>query len=259
MLKGHVFNLQTFTSDAFALFFDKFLNQKCGVATGCALSNTNNTVTIAEGYFIVKGRILQIISGEIVSGINTNGFYRLICEVDLSKVNTTDTLNQATIKVIYNASDYPVLTQEDITEGAGTVYQFEFARFKVEGGVISNFTDARTYVDYGEILSLVQDELDDLESQSNVSLKTDFALLTGTIPGSSLDDGYQHIDVNYPAGFSISNCVVISTMVNANGASEYSEYEGRASTTLQASKVSIGFDRAWGADMNYKVVLMKIS
>jgi len=26
MLKGHVFNMQTFTSEAFALFIDKFLN-----------------------------------------------------------------------------------------------------------------------------------------------------------------------------------------------------------------------------------------
>ena len=32
MLKGHVFNMQTFTSEAFALFIDKFLYGKSGVA-----------------------------------------------------------------------------------------------------------------------------------------------------------------------------------------------------------------------------------
>ena len=56
MLKGHVFNLQTFTSEAFALFIDKFLNGRCGVAKGCTMSNTNNSVTIADGFFVVRGR-----------------------------------------------------------------------------------------------------------------------------------------------------------------------------------------------------------
>ena len=70
MLKGHVFNLQTFTSEAFALFIDKFLNGRCGVAKGCSLSNTTNSATIGEGYFVVRGRFLQIISGE--TSINLN-------------------------------------------------------------------------------------------------------------------------------------------------------------------------------------------
>jgi len=54
MLKGLVFNLQTFTSEAFALFIDKFLNGKSGVARGCELSNTNNSITVGEGYFVVR-------------------------------------------------------------------------------------------------------------------------------------------------------------------------------------------------------------
>ena len=121
MLKGHVFNLQTFTSEAFAIFIDKFLNGRCGVAKGCELSNTNNSVTIADGFFVVRGRFLEVISGVTVSDITSNGFYSLICEIDLSKTNTADQLNQATIKVISGASAYPTLTQQDIT-GTGTVY-----------------------------------------------------------------------------------------------------------------------------------------
>ena len=85
MLKGHTFNLQTFTSEAFALFIDKFLNERCGVAKGCDLSNTSNSVTIGEGYFVIRGRFLQIISNNTISDISTNGFYSLICEIDLSK------------------------------------------------------------------------------------------------------------------------------------------------------------------------------
>lgn len=166
MLKGHVFNLQTFTSEAFALFIDKFLNGRCGVAKGCELSNTNNSVTIADGYFVIKGRFLQIISGETISNITMDGYYSLVCEIDLSKINTADQLNQATIKVISGTSAYPTLTQQDIT-GAGTVYQYEFARFKVESGSITNFTDKRTFVDFDTIYDVIQNEsqkvLNDIE------------------------------------------------------------------------------------------------
>ena len=166
MLKGHVFNLQTFTSEAFALFIDKFLNGRCGVAKGCELSNTSNSATVGEGYFVVKGRFLQIISGETISNITANGYYSLVCEIDLSKTNTVDALNQAAIKVISSTSTYPTLTQQDIT-GTGTVYQYEFARFKVESGSITNFTDKRTFVDFTTIYDVIQNEaqgvLDDIE------------------------------------------------------------------------------------------------
>ena len=166
MLKGHVFNLQTFTSEAFALFIDKFLNGRCGVAKGCELSNTSNSATVGEGYFVIRGRFLQIISGETISNITANGYYSLVCEIDLSKTNTADQLNQATIKVISGTSAYPTLTQQDIT-GTGTVYQYEFARFKVESGSITNFTDKRTFVDFTTIYDVIQNEaqgvLDDIE------------------------------------------------------------------------------------------------
>ena len=157
MLKGHTFNLQTFTSEAFALFIDKFLNGTCGVAKGCELSNTNNSATIGEGYFVIRGRFLQIISNETISNISTNGFYSLICEIDLSKTNTAEQLNQAEIKTIYDSSAYPTLTQQDIT-GSGTKYQYEFARFKVENGNITNFTDKRTFVDISSIYNYIQNE-----------------------------------------------------------------------------------------------------
>lgn len=192
MLKGHVFNLQTFTSEAFALFIDKFLNGRCGVAKGCALSNTANSATIGEGYFVVRGRFLQIISGETITNITANGYYSLVCEIDLSKTNTADQLNQATIKVISSTSTYPTLTQQDIT-GSGTVYQYEFARFKVESGSITNFTDKRTYLDFETLYNLVEQELKNLENQSNVLLKTGGTIngdleVTGNITGNVSGD-----------------------------------------------------------------------
>lgn len=169
MLKGHTFNLQTFTSEAFALFIDKFLNGRCGIAKGCELSNTNSSVTIGEGYFVVRGRFLQIISGETVSNIVANGFYSLVCEIDLTKTNTTDQLNQAEIKVINASNNYPTLQQTDITD-KGTIYQYEFARFKVEAGNITNFTDRREYVDFQSVFNQIEIESQAVLNEINNAL-----------------------------------------------------------------------------------------
>lgn len=188
MLKGHTFNLQTFTSEAFALFIDKFLNGRSGVAKGCALSNTNNSATIGEGYFVVKGRMLEIIDSVTVSNITNNGYYSLVCEVDLSQTNTEDTLNQATIKTVYGASNYPTLTQQDIT-GSGTIYQYEFARFRVEESSITNFTDRRTYLNFESLYDIVQAEINNLEQQSNILFKNG-----GTADGDFTFSGNVNID-----------------------------------------------------------------
>lgn len=190
MLKGHTFNLQTFTSEAWAVFCNNFLNDSSGILKGCELSNTNNSVTIAEGYFVIKGRLLQIISSETISNISNNdGYYSLVCEIDLSKINTTSELNQAVIKTLYNASAYPTLTQQDIT-GSGTVYQYEFARFKVESGTITNFTDRR-----GNVI--------DNTGKRN----SDFLVVTGT----------KGDLIQLPSGWNNTNTVVISTAAAIGG------------------------------------------
>lgn len=215
MLKGHVFNLQTFTSEAFALFIDKFLNGRSGVAKGCELSNTANSATIADGFFVVRGRFLEVISGVTVSDITNDGFYSLICEIDLNNTNTVDQLNQATIKVISDASAYPVLTQQDIT-GDGKIYQYEFARFKVESGSITNFVDKRTFVEFTSIYDVIQNEaqevINDIEKAlqnvldgSAYLLKTIVVETEGTDLNDYKEEGrwffnYETTPVNAPPG-----------------------------------------------------------
>jgi len=183
MLKGHVFNLQTFTSECFALFIDTFLNKKNGVVQGCALSNTTNSATIGAGFFVIKGRFLEIISNETVNVIE-DGFYKLICEIDLTKINTTTELNQASIKIIKGTTNYPELVTTD------TLYQYEFSRFKLENNIITNFTDKRTFVDIQSIFDSIQDETGELitQIQSNLNSVLDeslyFLKTGGTINGN---------------------------------------------------------------------------
>lgn len=169
MLIGHVFKSQTFKNEAFGLFMDTFLQGNMGVIRGCELSNTNNTVTINEGYFFIKGRPLQIIGNDTVE-VSDNGYYSLICEIDLSQENTKEDFNQGSIKVISGASSYPTLTQQDINNG-GTLYQYEFARFRVIDSGIIDFTDRRTFLSLESIYSKINEDSTAVLNQIEEALK----------------------------------------------------------------------------------------
>jgi len=190
MLKGLVFNLQTFTSEAFALFIDKFLKGRCGVAKGCELSNTNTSATISEGYFVIKGRFLQIIGTE-TKNVATDGYYNLVCEIDLSKTNTKTSFLQGEIKLLQNSNNYTELIQQDITD-TGTKYQYEFARFKVSGGNITNFEDKRTFIDFDTIYDYIKMETDEVIQQIQQTLQnvldgSSFLQKTGGIINGDLE------------------------------------------------------------------------
>lgn len=161
MLRGHVFKFQTFANEAFAHFINTFLQGNMGVTKGCNLSNTNNSVTISAGYFCVMGRFLEIIGNETISDISNTGYYQLICEIDLSKTNTSSELNQAVIKLIRNISGYANLTKEDLFDG-GSVYQYEFARFKVTETGVTEFTDRRTFLNLASLYSQINSNFNTL-------------------------------------------------------------------------------------------------
>lgn len=182
MLRGHVFKSQTFANEIFAIFIDTFLDGNMGVAKGCELSKTNNSVTIGEGVFCIKGRFLDIIGNETIN-ISENGYYSLVCEIDLSKENTKEDFNQGSIKVISGATTYPTLTQQDLNNG-GTLYQYEFARFRMTDTGITDFVDKRTFLnltsiyskienDATAIINQIQESLDDVLDGSIYVLKTE--------------------------------------------------------------------------------------
>lgn len=161
MLRGHVFKFQTFANEAFAHFIDTFLQGNMGVTKGCNLSKTNDSVTIGAGYFCVMGRFLEIVGNETISNITNTGYYQLICEIDLTKTNTSSELNQAVIKLIRNTSAYSNLTKEDLFNG-GTLYQYEFARFKVTEQGIIDFSDRRTFLNLTSLYSQINSNFNSL-------------------------------------------------------------------------------------------------
>lgn len=101
------------------------------------------------------------------------------------------------------------------------------------------------------------------ESDAKYQFKDDFALLTGTITAS--DGLTAQVQIDYPTGFTNSNCVVISQMIYGIGSSTFtSGYVGTNTTqpmvSLGSSKITIRISSSESITTNhdYKVVLMKI-
>lgn len=166
MLRGHVFKFQTFANEVFAHFINTFLQGNMGITKGCELSNTSNSVSIEAGYFCVMGRFLEIVGSETIEDITNTGYYNLVCEIDLSKTNTKSELNQAVIKIIRNTSGYGTLIQENLFE-EGTIYQYEFARFKVTEEGVVDFEDRRTFLNLESLYSLINTNFNKLFNQKN--------------------------------------------------------------------------------------------
>ena len=169
MLIGYTFDEQLFTSEAFRKFQDTFLNKNNGVINGCTLSSTNNSVSITDGWFVIRGALLREQGGTTLN-VTDNGYYSFVCEIDLSKENTETSLLQATFKLIKGTNTYPTLTQQDITNG-GTLYQYEFARFRKNDAGITEFTDRRTFLNFDSIYDKIEDDAQELITQIQQELQ----------------------------------------------------------------------------------------
>ena len=210
MLKGHVFSKQLFGNPIFALFINTFLNGINGVSNnyknGMAVTYTGSTVTVDSGAACIQGRFLEEdTSTSIVAGTDTS-YCKLVIEIDLDKENTDSEFVQGAYKVVKSTSGYPSLTQTNIVKNVSGIYQYELARFKTSSSGISEFQDMRTYLDfdsiynqiqeeYQAVLAQLQEELEGVESQSNVLLKTG-GVVSGEIEIGSTGDIIGDISAN---------------------------------------------------------------
>lgn len=159
MLKGHVFKEQIFESEIFAFFIDTFLSGQCGIGNfgnNMEVTYSGNNVTIQDGLACIRGGFVEEDSSKTISAGTDAAFCRLVIEIDLSKENTEEALNQVAYKIVKGTSDYPNLTQTDIVKNNAGIYQFELARFKTTSAGITNFEDRRTYLDLDSIFAIME-------------------------------------------------------------------------------------------------------
>ena len=123
-IHGVNFDNQIVTAKDHGRLYQSFITD--GIMNGCNLSYSGTALTIAPGHFIVAGRQMKLTApiSVTVDGATT-GYARVILEIDLSRVSTADTFEQAFFKVEYAsaAEAFSELTKEEINS-YGTTYQF---------------------------------------------------------------------------------------------------------------------------------------
>lgn len=209
MLKGHVFSKQLFGNPIFALFINTFLNGINGVSNnyknGMSVTYSGSTVTVNSGAVCIQGRFLEEDTYTQISAGNDTAYCKLVIEIDLDKENTTSEFTQGTYKIVKSNSGYPNLTQTNIVKNVAGIYQYELARFRTGANGITDFQDKRSFLDfttiyekiteeYQSILEELEQELLDVETQSNVLLKTG-----GTVSGEIQIDSTGDITGNISA------------------------------------------------------------
>ena len=110
-----------------------------GILTGCKISYSGATLTMAAGYIIACGRAFQITTAQNWAVVDaTSGVARLVLTIDLTKTATENAFNQIDFAVEYASTEdgFADLVQEDINI-AGTKYQIVAAVVSLGTGGIT--------------------------------------------------------------------------------------------------------------------------
>jgi len=157
MVNGITFQEQLITSANMAHFMYTFLNKTNGITKGCSVSTANDNINIAAGYFIVHGRMVQVVGTEAVAAPSVESgtlYCRCVFEIDLTKENTAAQFNQGYFKILSDAQAYPTVTQQDLDAG-GTLYQMKFCKFTVSVAGVADFFDERDIVNLDTIWNVI--------------------------------------------------------------------------------------------------------
>ena len=146
-MNGIFFDLQTVRARDLGAAFGGILSD--GKLSGCALSYSGVNLTIARGYYIAKGRLIEIDSAETLQTATTaaNGYGRLRLAIDLSIAASESSFTQGKFEWDYaTTNSFPALTQNDINDGANTAYQVEICRVSFANsqitGIVSQIENA---------------------------------------------------------------------------------------------------------------------
>ena len=150
-MNGIFFDLQTVRARDLGAAFGGILSD--GKLSGCALSYSGVNLTIARGYYIAKGRLIEIDSAETLQTATTaaNGYGRLRLAIDLSIAASESSFTQSKFEWDYaTTNNFPALTQNDINDGANTAYHVEICRVSFANsritGIVSQIGNARLKV-----------------------------------------------------------------------------------------------------------------
>jgi len=151
-INGITFDKRIVKSRDDARIREKMLSD--GILAGCDMTYSGKDLTIGVGYFLIKGRELEVSQPETVPSNTTepNGYGRLRLVLDLAAEPSETVFTQYRWEWDYQAanSGWPALTQDDINDGTHTEYEaviciVSFASSNISGVVSQILTTDTDY------------------------------------------------------------------------------------------------------------------
>lgn len=136
-IRGITFAEQTVTPADDAIVRRAILSD--GILSGCNITYSGSTLTMAAGYVIACGRIFQITAAQNWAVVDaTSGVARLVLTIDLTKTATETAFDQISFDIEYASAEngFVNLTQDDINI-AGVRYQVAVAVVSLGAGGIT--------------------------------------------------------------------------------------------------------------------------
>lgn len=136
-IRGITFAEQTVTPADDAIVRRAMLSD--GILSGCSITYSGSTLTLAAGYMIACGRIFQITAARNWAVVDaTSGVARLVLTIDLTKTATESAFDQISFGIEYASAEngFVNLTQDDINV-AGARYQVTVAVVSLGAGGIT--------------------------------------------------------------------------------------------------------------------------
>lgn len=101
-IDGIFFENQYLTATGLGAFGNGCLSD--GILTGCGITINGDTVTIGEGFIVVRGRVFYV-SETTISTIETGySYYGIIATVDTTGLSSEESFEQVTISLTHNDS-----------------------------------------------------------------------------------------------------------------------------------------------------------
>lgn len=126
-----------------------------GILSGCELSYSGSTLTMAAGSLIACGRQFRHPAAQNWAVVDaTSGYARLLLTIDLTKTATADAFDQVTDTIEYASAEdgFPELIREDIN-GTGTKYQMVACVVSLGTGGITGIVSQLAAASITEILA----------------------------------------------------------------------------------------------------------
>ena len=137
-IRGVTFPNQTVAAVDHGTLFSNIFSD--GILTGCAISYSGSTITIAAGYLIIAGRLIQLTSSTTVTATASGAYARLKCTIDTTLPSTSGNFQQVAFAMDYasTATGFPYLTHDDINAGSGNFYEAALETFVMSGANVSS-------------------------------------------------------------------------------------------------------------------------